>query len=510
MKYVYEWLPGQSVPTDVLEECSNLYSSEYGFWSNYSSTKPGERIKLSANQLGKWLYIDGASLSQARIDGKLIGYAIAIQKEVKKYGKISWITQFVVHAQHRNKSVGKRLLYSVWGFSNHFAWGLLSANPYAIRALEKTTRRRCTPVRIMKNYKKLYNFGTKNIWYMNDNLDIQVNKNESKINTTFYVDHSHLKKMISTVVSADAPWILGMLDEGWEWFAFTFNDQEKLKLTHEEIESMLDASDQITAQAYSRMELDANHTWMNYTIKEVELIVDFCKLNCGQTVLDIGCGNGRHSIELASKGYVVTSNDYINHQGIAQDRRIEFIQADCRTLNLMKKYDAVICLYDVIGSYTNEEDNKLILKTIANHLNDGSFALISVMNYEYTKHNAKRIFSIKDSPNELLELEPSNTMQSTGDVFDPLYYLLDDTTGVVYRKEQFDRGSELPAELIVRDKRFTKDEIENICENAGLKVVWSRYVRAGKWYKETTATNAKEILLLCQKTLNPYDALLDL
>ena len=63
----------------------------------------------------------------------MIGYAIAVQVKVQDYGVISWVTQLVIHESHRRLDVGKTLLFSIWGFSDHFAWGLVTANPYAIR-----------------------------------------------------------------------------------------------------------------------------------------------------------------------------------------------------------------------------------------------------------------------------------------------------------------------------------------------------------------------------------------
>jgi hypothetical protein len=70
---------------------------------------------------------------------------------------------------------------------------------------------------------------------------------------------------------------------------------------------------------------------------------------------------------------------------------------------------------------------------------------------------------------------------------------------VVYRKEQFEAGTGLPQELIVRDRRYAAADIQYLCENAGFRIIWLRYVKAGKWGAEEAADRAKEILLLCQK-----------
>jgi hypothetical protein len=123
------------------------------------------------------------------------------------------------------------------------------------------------------------------------------------------------------------------------------------------------------------------------------------------------------------------------------------------------------------------------------------------MNLGLTERRAKHLFSIAKEPNKLLALKPSQTMERTGDIFNPDYYMLDSETNIVYRKEQFAEGTSLPAELIVRDRRYRKDDIETMCKVAGLEVLWSRFVRAGHWDEplEDDSDSAKEILVYCRK-----------
>jgi hypothetical protein len=105
------------------------------------------------------------------------------------------------------------------------------------------------------------------------------------------------------------------------------------------------------------------------------------------------------------------------------------------------------------------------------------------------------------TPDMLIELPASQTMEKTGDIFNPEYYIVEKDTGIVYRKEQFLEGSSIPTELIVRDKRFTKKEIINLCSDVGLRVLSAQFVSAGNWDKPLSPNNekAKEILLICEK-----------
>lgn len=508
--YTYRWIPSSDLFLDenTLEEMARLYSDQYGIWGSHSN-RPGQRVRLSAEKLRDWLKSKDSKIAMAYLRTDLIGYAIAVQSKVPDYGVVSWVTQFVIHEDHRKIGVGKALLFSIWGFSDHFTWGLVTANPYAVRALEKATRRRCDATRIAKNHTKLLAIGAEHAPYVRKEMEHSVDKNESRINTEFYVDHSHLPEMVNNVVAADKPWKLGDLPEGWEWLAFTFNDQPQMDLTASEINAMLQVSDAVVRQAYSRMLLDSSsHQWAQYAEAEAMFISKVCELDPGSSILDFGCGTGRHAIALAEMGFNVTGMDYVDtfvDRATNEARRrgvnAAFVVGDCRTADMNMQYDLAIAVYDVIGTYVDNSQNAEIVANIARHLKKGGKALISVMNYDLTARLAKRTFEFDADPNTLLDLPASQIMERTGNVFDPDYYLVDTRKQVVYRREQFSAGGLLPEELIVRDRRFRKDEIEGMCEQAGLRVIWSRFVRAGHWDTpvDHRHDHAKEILVLCEK-----------
>jgi 2-polyprenyl-3-methyl-5-hydroxy-6-metoxy-1,4-benzoquinol methylase len=272
---------------------------------------------------------------------------------------------------------------------------------------------------------------------------------------------------------------------------------------------MIKASDQVTKHAYSRMRVDSSHKWALHATPEAKYIADSCKLSPGLSVLDLGCGSGRHVLELAALGMNVTGVDYLGESFSEAHERAErqhlvgvrFIEGDARKIDLQEDYDAVICLYDVIGSYAENTENMLILLNCARHLKPGGLLLLSVMNFELTEYQAKQFFSLTGEPKKLADLEPSQTMETTGNVFNPDFYMIDRKTEVVYRKEQFAEGNKLPTQLVVRDRRYRRSEIEAMCEESELEVIWSRFVQAGNWENGLDAQDqhAKEILVLCGK-----------
>lgn len=500
---------GTPLGKEIVKQCSELYSSHYGKWSTYAPRNAGKNVKLSPERLYDWLDDKNVALYYAKDGEQLIGYAIALQLKVPSYGIISWVTQLVVHKDYRNIEIAKNLLLSIWGFSDHYAWGIISANPYAIRALEKTTRRRSDPMRIKRNIRKILSIGSEHLPYLSEKTETFINREVSKINTEFYVDHSDVETMVRQVITEDTPWTLGYLEEGWEWIAFTFQDQKPFRLTDQEIQTMIEASDRVVHSAYRGMDLSENHNWAKHADIEADYIIRECNLAPGSTVIDFGCGQGRHSLELAKRGINVVGVDYVNENIVEANKakeenaieKVRFVHDDCRKVNLNLLADAVICLYDVVGTFADNAENNKILRNIANHLKPGGFAIISVMNYEVTLMEAKHTFSLKKNPDALLSLKPSRIQQTSGNIFNSEYYLVDTDEQIIYRREQFDYQQPLPREFIVRDRRFWVAEIEKMCEDASLGVVFSKCVNASNWNNsyESNDVRAKEILVKCIK-----------
>lgn len=214
-------------------------------------------------------------------------------------------------------------------------------------------------------------------------------------------------------------------------------------------------------------------------------------------------------MELAKRNIEVVGIDYIPENIALANQKskelslknLKFLEADCRTYKNKRKASHVLCLYDVIGTFASDDDNYLILQNAFSLLKPGGYAVFSVMNYESTYSNAKYSFSFANNANKILELPASNTQEQTGDIFNPDYYLVDVDTHLVYRKEQFSSSTGLHIELIVRDKRFTMNEIVSLCKSVGFSIVETKYTNASDWNKSYTATSprAKEILLICQK-----------
>jgi SAM-dependent methyltransferase len=101
-----------------------------------------------------------------------------------------------------------------------------------------------------------------------------------------------------------------------------------------------------------------------------------------RAVLDLGCGTGAHAVRLAQRGYDVVGVDMSEAMLDAARRRANdagssrptFVRGDIRTLRLDSTFDAVICMFAVLGYQTSDADVADALNTVRVHLRPaGSF-----------------------------------------------------------------------------------------------------------------------------------------
>ena len=114
--------------------------------------------------------------------------------------------------------------------------------------------------------------------------------------------------------------------------------------------------------------------------EQVEFLVKAIPLNMEQTILDLGCGFGRHSLELASLGYQVTgfdrSEDYLAEarQGAEQRHlKIEFVQGDMRELSFDERFDVVLSLSSSLAFYDEATNTDILRRVYAALRRGGTF-----------------------------------------------------------------------------------------------------------------------------------------
>jgi SAM-dependent methyltransferase len=104
---------------------------------------------------------------------------------------------------------------------------------------------------------------------------------------------------------------------------------------------------------------------MESTPAEIDALVSLIRLAPGARVLDVGCGIGRHSLELARRGFRVTGVDrtpaYLEQARAAakaESLDAEFVEGDMRALDYDGGYDAVLSLFTSFGFFEDQEDDR--------------------------------------------------------------------------------------------------------------------------------------------------------
>ncbi len=109
----------------------------------------------------------------------------------------------------------------------------------------------------------------------------------------------------------------------------------------------------------------------------------------GRSVLDLCCGPGRHSIELATRGFAVTGVDrspFLLER--ARDRAakagvaVEWIEADMRHFERPSAFDLALSLFTSFGYFETDADNRQVLRNVRNNLAAGGTFVIDVLGKE--------------------------------------------------------------------------------------------------------------------------------
>lgn len=129
--------------------------------------------------------------------------------------------------------------------------------------------------------------------------------------------------------------------------------------------------------------------------KIVGLIYRNITLPVNAKVLDIACGNGRHSILFAKKGYNVTGIDLspylIRHakKNVTDDikRNVKFEVRDMRKIGHFNEFDLAVNLFTSFGYFENNKDNFKVIYSIAGTLKKNGFFFFDFINSQYLVKN---------------------------------------------------------------------------------------------------------------------------
>lgn len=161
------------------------------------------------------------------------------------------------------------------------------------------------------------------------------------------------------------------------------------------------------------------------TRQEVDFLWDALQLVAGARVLDVGCGPGRHALELARRGAVVHGIDIAQRfveigQSAAATENLDvtFERGDARDLRRQRSrgVDAVVCLCQgAFGLMTESGDDQGVLDGLVHQVRLGGFIALSAFNayFAVKYHEAARFDAATGVSHEVTEIRsPSGEVRS--------------------------------------------------------------------------------------------------
>jgi len=191
------------------------------------------------------------------------------------------------------------------------------------------------------------------------------------------------------------------------------------------------------------------------------------------SVLDLGCGTGRHAFLLAEKGVAVTGVDrsaemlaVAGAQLAALGQKtlpLTFHQGDLRTIRLGQTFDAVVSLFHVMSYQIGNDDLRAAFATARKHLNPGGVFIFDCW-YGPAVLTDRPTVRIKRLEDEMIAVtrivEP--VMHANANLVDSNYQVLvwDKASGIV---EELHETHQM--------RYLFRPEIELLLEETGMRIV---------------------------------------
>lgn len=203
-----------------------------------------------------------------------------------------------------------------------------------------------------------------------------------------------------------------------------------------------------------------------------------------RSVLDLGCGTGSMTLELAKRGYDLTGLDLSEDMLSVADNRVReaglddilFVCGNMASFELYGTVDAVVCCLDGINHLYRKEDLLSCFALVANYLeDDGLFIFDLNTPYKFGAVYGNNDYILEDDG---IMCCWRNRLSKKGDVVD--FYL------TVY--EEQDDGSWLRTDGVERERAYGLRAIENALKSVGLKIV---DISAGYDFEDVSITTER-------------------
>jgi len=217
------------------------------------------------------------------------------------------------------------------------------------------------------------------------------------------------------------------------------------------------------------------------TFQEVDFLISEMNIERGQSVLDIGCGTGRHCLELARRGMKCTGIDQspdmlsiARAASLKESLSVDFIESDAATVKLPIQFDHAICLCEGAFSLLEVGADPVhyhseILKNIHAMLKPQGMFLLTALN----ALRLVRKYTDLDISRKIFDIETTSAFETI----------------------EMANGKS----VTVIEKGFMPMELKRLIEERGFKVLSIWGGTAGGWNKQKPKLDEIEIMAMSRR-----------
>lgn len=204
--------------------------------------------------------------------------------------------------------------------------------------------------------------------------------------------------------------------------------------------------------------------WADRTGAEVDRALAMLGAQGPGRVLDMACGTGRHSHELARRGFEVVGVDIspdllaiAEADAKSESLSASFVAADLRQLDYEEEFDFVLNLNDgAIGYFETEEDNHRTFEVISAALRLGGGNLLQLPNVLYAEnHLPQKTWIAGEGMVELIDHR-----------WEPRTRYLEGSTMPILVGEVFEGVAPIP----FRQRLYSVEELTEVYSSVGMEL----------------------------------------
>jgi len=236
-------------------------------------------------------------------------------------------------------------------------------------------------------------------------------------------------------------------------------------------------------------------------VADIPFYIEYAQKSKG-LILELGCGTGRVSIELAKAGFYITGLDLSQKmlevykdkiENIPNDvkNRIEIINGNMTNFNLEKRYSLIIAPFRVFQALTKEEDIKKCLSCIHKHLDNNGIFIINVF-------RPNKQLDESWCSEEKIQWEREDPRTGNFVIKKDLREKIDTRNQIIYPKFIYEiKDKEGNVEIITEElelKYYYYNQLKTILLQNDFEII-EEY----GWYDKSRIEDGRELIMICRQ-----------